>query len=82
MNGKWGGTPHFLFPKEYEKSTIQIIDKIVASLKLKRYFCIRFFSEFIVNTWRGAGVVTEQIANLSAGNCRLGSSPSLSAMVS
>ena len=28
---------------------------------------------------RGAGVVTEQIANLSAGNRRLGSSPSLSA---
>ena len=28
---------------------------------------------------RGAEVVTEQIANLSAGNRRLGSSPSLSA---
>ena len=29
--------------------------------------------------WRGAGVVTEQIANLSTRKCRLGSSPSLSA---
>ena len=28
---------------------------------------------------RGAGVVTEQIANLSTRKCRLGSSPSLSA---
>ena len=29
---------------------------------------------------RGAGVVTEQIANLSTGNCRQGSSPCLSAI--
>ena len=29
---------------------------------------------------RGAGVVTEQIANLSMGNCRQGSSPCLSAI--
>ena len=30
--------------------------------------------------WRGAGVVTEQIANLSTRKCRQGSSPCLSAL--
>ena len=51
-------------------------------LKVEKVFLHPLFSEFIVNYWRGAGVVTEQIANLSTGNCRLGSSPSLSARVS
>src|SRR5690554_46709 len=33
----------------------------------------------LIWSWRGAGVVTEQIANLSAGNRRQGSNPCLSA---
>ena len=46
------------------------------------YICIRnlLLSSCIIN-WRGARVVMEQIANLSTGNCRQGSSPCLSAII-
>jgi hypothetical protein len=44
------------------------------SQKVKEPNETRFF-----DLWRGARVVMEQIANLSTGNCCLGSSPSLSA---
>ena len=58
--------------------------------RVGRYAFLLFWQGFIVTlsplqrqrshrSRRGAGVVTEQIANLSAGNRRLGSSPSLSA---
>ncbi len=43
------------------------------------YICNRISMHDLEDYWRGAGVVTEQIANLSTGNCRQGSSPCLSA---
>ena len=60
--------------------------------RLGRYAFFLFWQGFIVTlsplqrkcphrSWRGAGVVTEQIANLSAGNRRPGSNPGLSANV-
>ncbi len=54
--------------------------QIVAFHDWKKYICNRILGcVFFVYFWRGAGVVTEQIANLSTRKCRLGSSPSLSA---
>lgn len=47
------------------------------------YICNRLKKMFFYNIGnyrRGAGVVTEQIANLSTGNRRQGSSPCLSAL--
>lgn len=46
----------------------------------KIYICIRVLRETLRSLRRGAGVVTEQIANLSTGNRRQGSSPCLSAI--
>ena len=51
-------------------------------MDMKKYICNRIFKyayDLKLIYWRGAGVVTEQIANLSTGNCRQGSSPCLSA---
>ena len=49
---------------------------------MKTYICNRKKDKFLQNNRRGAGVVTEQIANLSTGDCRQGSSPCLSAFFS
>ena len=50
-------------------------------LQLKTYICNRNLGVHVHNkNWRGAGVVTEQIANLSTGNRRQGSNPCLSAL--
>ena len=46
---------------------------------MKIYICNRKKDKFLQQNRRGAGVVTEQIANLSTGNRRQGSSPCLSA---
>ena len=48
---------------------------------MKVYICNRKKDKFLYNNRRGAGVVTEQIANLSTGNRRQGSSPCLSAFL-
>ncbi len=53
--------------------------EIVAGNRMLSYICNRKKGLTSLVSRRGAGVVTEQIANLSTGNRRQGSSPCLSA---
>ena len=51
----------------------------MASVIERRLLISAFQMSSLIEFWRGAGVVTEQIANLSTRKCRQGSNPCLSA---